>query len=1656
MSKDISKVRKRDGRIVDFDETKISDAIWKAFKAVGIKDKTPIPHLTARVVETVKQQLKEGEIPDVEMIQDCVERVLIEEGHARVAKAYILYRQKRAELRKEKAAILEKETIDEIEKRFDVNALKVLKSRYLRKDESGKLVEWPKQLFTRVAVNVALPDIIYDEQVFDINAKQKQHEYEEYNMNEYKDDLKIGKYTLNKYHVEALKSLYDYMNSHGKMKVSWSKLKEMIKQGKFDKYEKTIEEFFDLMTSKRFLPNTPAIANFGASLGLGSACFVLDIDDSLDSIMTTLLKASKIFQAGGGLGYNFSKLRPEGDYVSTTGGKSSGPISFMTLFDKMTDVIKQGGCVSVDTFVRTDKGLLPMLDFLNAPPLKDNPANIFVYDGKEYSYCWLAQNNGIAPVYTVKTGLGIELKATGNHMVATVNENGITWKEVEKLQKGDWIITVLGGHQGIKVKLPPIEKQHKNSNKIKIPEYLDEDLAELLGLYMADGCFSRGRMIFTVNAKDADLAERIIHLMKKLFNLHPGERRERKSYVDLVFFSKDLERYFESLNWKKQGAKNAFVPKEILQSEEKVVFSFIRGLFEGDGTVHSDGYPVLTSTSKRLVDEVQQLLLSVGIVSRKSVKSTSAIKGHKDRNNIYTLLILGDESIKIFKEKINFISQRKVKKFEEKIKEKKIEYFDLIPIYPSMLEKYYTRVGKGCSRGKREANLKYYKDVYHYLKGERKLTRKKLERLLKDYPFLKDDKLIEALSERKYFFDRVEDIGYGHEVYTMEIEVPGSNSYIANGLLVHNMRRGANMGILNINHPDIEKFIKAKEGNKMLRNFNISVLVMPDFWEYYEKNKPYPLVNPRNNKVVKYVNPRLLFDMICYQAWESAEPGVIFFDHVNKYNPFLEHLGPIVTTNPCVAADTMVSTGLGLERIDSIRAETITVDARLKSSRLLQLGTLQARPMQIIKTGVKDTLKLTTKSGYELVATPDHRIMTNKGWKQLCELTEDDYVLIQSGAGQFNESYDLPFKVKNEIVGKNNRKYKFGLPTKWTRELALLLGWLVGDGFINEKHHTIGLVFSPEDEEARKIIQPIFEKYCNRKIKLVRYENGCVQISSKDKHIVEFFLKLGYKGKQVPASIFTAPRDVVLSFLSGLFSSDGTINLGRNSRNYIRLNSSSLQLLKQVQLLLLNLGIKSVIYDRSTKPKVFFYNDKSGKQRVYETSGENYELNVSRKNLERFIEMIDFLQEKNKNKLRQLQQFKFYQEYFMDKVAKIEYAGKREVWDITEPMTNSFIANGIVVHNCGEVLLYPNESCNLGSINVWSFVKRDEDGKVEVDWDGLKETVRSAVRFLDNVIDINKYPLEEIREMTFATRKIGLGIMGLADMLFELELAYNSDEGRKFMEKLMEFINYWSKVESIEIAKRRGKFPYFEKSFYKDGKLPFSGFYDKQSWNFDWDKLAEEIKKHGIRNSYTTVIAPTGSISMIAGCSSGIEPVFTLVYEKHVAIGSFFYVEPVFERAMTDEGLYDEVLLKDIAMNRGSVQGIKYIPPKMKKVFVTALDIGPEDHVRALAAFQKWVDSSISKTINLPATATVDDVKKIFLLAYKLGCKDVTIYRDTSIKDQVYVAPTIEKKQQKIETNNNDYIPSAKQLTKCPECGAQLVHGEGCVTCPSCGWGICK
>jgi ribonucleoside-diphosphate reductase alpha chain len=290
---------------------------------------------------------------------------------------------------------------------------------------------------------------------------------------------------------------------------------------------------------------------------------------------------------------------------------------------------------------------------------------------------------------------------------------------------------------------------------------------------------------------------------------------------------------------------------------------------------------------------------------------------------------------------------------------------------------------------------------------------------------------------------------------------------------------------------------------------------------------------------------------------------------------------------------------------------------------------------------------------------------------------------------------------------------------------------------------------------------------------------------------------------------------------------------------------------------------------------------------------------------------------------------------------------------------------------CGELPLLEYESCNLGSINLSKVVRQGR-----IDWEKLGRTVRIAVRFLDNVIDANKYPLKKIESRTKMNRKIGLGVMGFADMLTMLKIPYDSPRAIRLSEKIMKFVTEEARKESVRLGKIRGSFPNFDKSIWKR-------------------------RYKTMRNATVTTIAPTGSISIIAGCSSGIEPLFAISFMRNVLGGTrLFEVNPIFERLAKDRRFYSAGLLEEIART-GDIQGIKGIPKDVKRIFKTALNIRPEWHVRIQAAFQKNTDNAVSKTINLPENATKEDVKRAFELAYNLKCKGVTIYRYGSKKQQV-------------------------------------------------------
>lgn len=562
------------------------------------------------------------------------------------------------------------------------------------------------------------------------------------------------------------------------------------------------------------------------------------------------------------------------------------------------------------------------------------------------------------------------------------------------------------------------------------------------------------------------------------------------------------------------------------------------------------------------------------------------------------------------------------------------------------------------------------------------------------------------------------------------------------------VRRGANMGILRVDHPDILEFITCKTDTKELTNFNISVGITSKFMEAVEAGTDYDLVNPRNGQVVGKANARKVFETIVEQAWKNGEPGIIFLDRLNKDNP-TPALGEIESTNPCITGDALVPTEEGLLRLDEIvrRWSTgglrIMIDKRVAGSPgsidattgqpLIEPGTDWSVISRAFRSGVKPVVRVTTKHGMSIEVTPDHKMMTTRGWVKAGDLRiGEDRVLVQSGAGE-------------------------------------------------------------------------------------------------------------------------------------------------------------------------------------------------------------------------------------------------------DIVESVEPVGEKEVFDLTEPFSHSFIANGFVVSNCGEQPLLPFEACCLGSINLGRFTRSvwgtDLDLEKAIDWDGLAAAVRAGVHFLDNLIDANKYPLPEIDKMARGNRKIGLGIMGWADMLLDLKIPYNSQEALDLATKVMAFIEKESMAESAELAASRGVFPNWEKSVF----------------------AAKGLK---VRNATTTTIAPTGTISIICGASSGIEPLFSLAFTRHVLGKSMVEANPRFERVAKALGFYSDELMEKVA-SAGSLQHVSGVPEEIRKVFVTAHEITPEWHIKMQAAFQKHTHNAVSKTVNFPKEATRDDVKQVFILANKLGCKGVTVYRDGSREEQV-------------------------------------------------------
>lgn len=904
-------------------------------------------------------------------------------------------------------------------------------------------------------------------------------------------------------------------------------------------------------------------------------------------------------------------------------------------------------------------------------------------------------------------------------------------------------------------------------------------------------------------------------------------------------------------------------------------------------------------------------------------------------------------------------------------------------------------------------------------------------------------------------------------------------------------RRGAQMGVMRVSHPDVIEFIHSKnkdvslahclrlndpddytytsfsealeearglideEGRvpKHLRNaveghlsnFNISVGVTDGFMEALYEGEEFTFTNPRTGdphiattetkemyerydlgKHVDIGDPlsipaEVIWERIIEGAHENGEPGVIYLERVNKEHSFDVEEHPdheILATNPCVTGDTLISTTHGLipaeELYEQGVATDVVVDGRLSEDRIKEASS-------VYKTGEKDVYKLTTKEGYELRLTADHRVMTDDGWVEAGDLDAGDTVHIQNRTGEF---------------GRHG-----------SAQMGRVLGWLVGDGHLKHGEERAVLNFYDEDTEISEAFASDVNEVVREPFGNADYEVGVNEISRSDDYrgaqaveqrilstrLYEMAEEVGLTEEklQVPDAVMRGNEEMARGFLQALFTADGGVQGTTENGRTVRLANSDVGLLKETQQLLLQFGIASRIYEGRRPAHIKQLPDGKGGTKEYDIQAQ-HELSISKDNLVRFRNEIGFLRDDKQRDLEaHIESYTKgpYSEKFVATVNSIEHDGTEQVYDLTEPDTHSFVANGVVVHNCGEQPLEEYEACNLGHINlstlaaldapdwrVWSTEHGNEYASQEeaieaylqeaMDMEEFDRRIELGTRFLENVVTMSDFPVREIEEKVRDMRKIGLGIMGLAQLYIQLGIRYGSDVGNEVARQLMTHINHQSKWTSHELALERESFNDWADSKYADP----TGY---REWFEHQTGLPADEWEDGfpIRNHNTVTIAPTGTTSMLGNTTGGCEPIYNVAYYKNVSDdvqGDEMLVEfdDYFLRVLEANDIDVETVqaeAKEQMSNNAfdGVSSLSTVPDAISELFVVTSDVTAKEHAAVQCSCQNGVDSSISKTVNAPNDSTMDDAKEVFEYIYDHGGKGVTYYRDGTRSKQV-------------------------------------------------------
>jgi ribonucleoside-diphosphate reductase alpha chain len=1226
---------------------------------------------------------------------------------------------------------------------------------------------------------------------------------------------------------------------------------------------------------------------------------------------------------------------------------------------KFYDMMAEGrfvpNCISIDTPIATTEGLCALSEL---SPTLGTAIDIKVVTDEKSQSATQYFDNGPKNAWNITTTSGYTITATPEHNFRVIDiEGNYVWKALKDIDTQKDFLCLqkdfIQDFSELPLTTSYSPKDNRSSVLEKFPATLTPQLAEFLGYTYGDGTFRDNDTRIAVFEEDEDIVEWLCLFTKKAFNLIATFNSIKDKKCSLVSLNnKALVTILQANGLRKKTKdKQLCIPDIIKRSNREVISSFLRGLFEADGTV-GERTIEFYSCSLPMVQDVHFMLLGLGIVSQYKTKDTG-----------YKVVINKDINGRRYAERIGFTSirkQTKVKSFLTPKHEK--EY---VPNQAKRLLSWYKSL---------PSNLNLYKKIARFV------IETKYQELPSKSVFIKYSEEFSELTncyifdlfQRNQFYDTIASVEKV-TVKTADLSVPQNNTFIAGGFVTHNsptmmnagrklgllsacfvipveddiegifdsvkataliqragggvgydfsllrpnrsivkssggttagplsfvkvlsetttaiqqgaFRRGASMGCLRIDHPDIIDFINCKQDLSKLQNFNLSVVITDEFMKcldatptayhrvvHKEWGTGALFCNSTTHEVRAFTADNYpddgwrnwhdwtvkdTWDLICKRAHATGEPGILFIDKANKDNPLLEKLGPMTATNPCVAGDTQILTVNGPVAIKELAdkkegAKVITYDPRTK-----QPVVRMARDPRRTRINT-EFLELEFDSGLKLKCTPNHNLHDLDGNKvQAQDIKVGQSVLAFSVTAHSNGQLKTPSVVANHYLDR------------WISHLA----W--------------------------------------------ECDHGAIPVDQMVVHI------------------------------------DGDI--GNN-------NADNLEL-------------------RTVTPKI---------KEMIESTPETVETN--------------------------------------HKVVGVKQLEKADAYNITVDGAHTYIIvdpvstggnvwSGIVSCNCGEQWLYPFESCTLGSINLSKMIADNY-----IDKDLYKETIATATRFLDNVIDVNNYPLQEIRDAAVKTRRIGLGVMGWADYLYQLDISYDSTAARDEAVYLADMLTATATKTSFELGQEKGPYPL------------------APSYTSSPDAV--------YRNSFTTTIAPTGTCSIIANCSGGIEPLFALSFTRQIMkddegkATEMCEVNPYFLEAI--EGTEFRKLILTYAKKHGNIQNftLDHHSPTLealKNTFVTSHDISPESHVLMQAAWQKHIDNSISKTVNMSHDATVKEVADIFSLAYKNNCKGVTVYRD-GCRDGLagMVQPMIVKKDASVAQSAEHEICNPEVVGPNPTAGSMI------------------